>query len=317
MRRYSSLKQEVCFEYFELLCGPRDTCPMPLLPRLGVYDEGYTAMAFIATKARKGSMQLAGKDYEVVLGQDYSITGRFDEPGTALTFVSKGEVSDGARWWGGDRLMAIHKLGDTFYRFSATPSGDELTVQPYTGGLGTFKVGPGRRTVAKLDARGSFRALDRAVAVGSDVADGWPKSTEHCRIPVGDYLPAYLTMTMDNLRITLSDNYHSDGKPRDSDRTRVYAFTIREDKPFVLDFSNKPAVLFASPAKGHRVKLGEKLEVAAVLTDPKLGFMIRRLNDTTPTEKKEGSGRSGSLDPTVTVTRADGEVVSQGLMPFG
>ena len=94
-------------------------------------------------------------------------------------------------------------------------------------------------------------------------------------------------------------------------------------RPFALDFSNKPDVMFASPAKDQRVKLGESLEVKAVLVDPKLDLMIRNLDDTTRKQNKGpdgqplGSERNLSLDPLVIITRANGEKVAEGVMPFG
>ena len=91
----------------------------------------------------------------------------------------------------------------------------------------------------------------------------------------------------------------------------------------MLDFSNKPDVMFASPAKDQQVKLGESLEVKAVLVDPKLDMMIRNLDDTTRKQTKGPDGqplgyeRQLSLDPQVTITRANGEKVAEGVMPFG
>ena len=84
-----------------------------------------------------------------------------------------------------------------------------------------------------------------------------------------------------------------------------------------MNFTNKPEVMFASPAKDHRVKAGEKLSVEAVLVDPVLDAMIRGLDDTTRKMTKGGSERDLSLDPKVTITRSDGEIVAQGDMPFG
>jgi len=55
--------------------------------------------------------------------------------------------------------------------------------------------------------------------------------------------------------------------------------------------------------------------------------MIRRLYDTSVKVDKEYKDRDGkviqtakvnkSLDPKVVITRADGEVVAEGVMPFG
>jgi hypothetical protein len=101
---------------------------------------------------------------------------------------------------------------------------------------------------------------------------------------------------------------------------------VRKDAPFVLDFSNEPAVMFASPPKEHRVRRGEKLEVKAILVDPVLDVMIRHLDDLSQQRTEEHRTASGrtitssrpvSLDPKVIVTRADGEKIAQGVMPFG
>ena len=141
---------------------------------------------------------------------------------------------------------------------------------------------------------------------------------------MGDYRPNYISIEYGRLSIAASHNYHSDGKPRDrGDRAAVYGITIRKDKPFALDFSNKPEVMFASPAKDQRVKLGESLEVKAVLIDPKLDMMIRGLDDTTRKRNKGPDGqplgyeRNLSLDPQVIITRTNGEKVAEGVMPFG
>ncbi|MBN2315008.1 MAG: hypothetical protein JXM79_13840 [Sedimentisphaerales bacterium] len=107
---------------------------------------------------------------------------------------------------------------------------------------------------------------------------------------------------------------------------RIFGIQIREDKPFVFDFSNKPEVLFASPAKDCRIRLNEELTVKAVLIDPKLDIMIRGPTDTSRKKKRERSSVDGrkytsweqiSLDPKVIIKRANGEKVAEGVMPFG
>jgi hypothetical protein len=146
-------------------------------------------------------------------------------------------------------------------------------------------------------------------------------------VPVGDYLPRHLRITFGRLSIFVSDNYYYDGEPRATlSGTRVYGIKIREDKPYTFDLMNKPDVLFTTPTKDQRIKLGEQLQVKAVLIDPELDIMIRGLDDTTRKEKKEYTTSDGqnqsyernvSLDPNVVVTRADGQQVAEGVMPFG
>ncbi len=82
----------------------------------------------------------------------------------------------------------------------------------------------------------------------------------------------------------------------------------------MLDFSNQPIVMFALPSRDQRFKPGDTVEVKAVLVDPKLDIMIRRLDG--PAENGS-SRRLRSLDPKVLITRADGEKVAEGIMPFG
>ena len=91
----------------------------------------------------------------------------------------------------------------------------------------------------------------------------------------------------------------------------------------MLDFSNKPEVMFACPTNGQRVKAGEALTLKAVLADAKLDIMIRGLDDTSrkatkgPDGKDLGYERNVSLDPKVRITRANGDLVAEGVMPFG
>jgi hypothetical protein len=165
------------------------------------------------------------------------------------------------------------------------------------------------------------------VAVGSELEYGSPKPAPFCLLPVGDYLPNYLTIQFGDLRLAVSQNYHSDGKQRDrKGRPAVYGIRVRKDKPFALDFSNPPDVMFASPSRAQRFKPGDTVEVKAILVDPVLDIMIRGLDDTTRQKTKEDDGANGktvkyrqpfSLDPTVTITRTNGDKVADGVMPFG
>ena len=115
------------------------------------------------------------------------------------------------------------------------------------------------------------------------------------------------------LRITLSNNLHAEGQPFGADRYGTFAVRIRKDKPFVLDFSNQPEVVFARPVRGHTLKPGDQVRVDAVLIDSALNIMVRGLDDTSPTKETD----KVSLDPIVTVTDSSGKKVAEGKRPFG
>jgi hypothetical protein len=311
--KYSSIKQQVCFDRinitFEL--GPVGKSTIEVMPRLLIRRGGssdYYEFTFVSTKVRKGEVDISGAKYNAMLGYSSIVGGPLDLPGTTFFLVPRGDKSP-SRWWGGDNLKAMHAIGGKYYRFASTPVGDKLIVRSYDGALGSFEVGAGGRDIKEVSIYGSLRSENTAVAVGGELERGWPKPALKCHIPVGDYLPSYMRITFGRLSIFISDNYHSDGKPSERVGNHVYGIKIQNDKPYVFDLSNKPEVLFASPAKDHRVKLGEQLLVKAVLIDPNLDIMIRGLDDTTRKQK---------LDPKVVITRvSDGEKIAEGVMPFG
>jgi hypothetical protein len=272
-------------------------------------------------KARKAQIQIASKQFDVILPTD---------PSTRECYlIPKDNPDNPPRWWGADQLDATHLVDGKYYRLSISSDNERILVNPYSGDLGTFRIGKGDRDIEKIEVNGSLRSEDTSVMIGSSLENEWPQPTQSITVPVGDYLPALLYINMDNLRIMVSDNYHTNAKGQsrnDPDREKIYGFTIRKDKPFTLDFSKKPMVIFESPKDDHPLKLGEELNVVALLIDPGLDIMIRRLNDTSVKETKEYTDAQGqtnsyeqdkSLDPTVTIARFDGEVVAEGTMPFG
>jgi hypothetical protein len=183
--------------------------------------------------------------------------------------------------------------------------------------------------VSRAQIYGSLESRDTVLAVGtsSDDAPGSLAPVAECQLPVGDYIPDYVTVQLGRLQLSISQNYHSDGQRQDIDRDAWrYGIKIRKDEPFVWDFTTPPEVMFASPAKDQTYTRGDEVSVMAVLTDPQLTIMIRGLIDTERKETKTidlGGGRTASydsyasLDPTVVITNSGGQQVAQGVMPFG
>jgi len=221
-------------------------------------------------------------------------------------------------------LKAMRFVAGKWYSLSTTAIGDMLFVTPYEGEFGTFEIGAGGRNVKGLSMRGALDSVKAFVPVGGP--PGASDAPAQVTIPVGDYLPGMFHVTFGRLRIFLSQTWHSDGMACDRQgRPAVYGIHIRKDKPFVLDFSNKPEVLFVSPAKSTRAKRGGTVEIKAVLTDPVLDVMIRDIKDSSRKEKKdyrvgdktETFDVDVTLDPTVAIKDSSGAVVAEGKMPFG
>ncbi len=230
-------------------------------------------------------------------------------------------------WWGADEVNSMHKINGKYYEFSTLENKTKFSTRPYTGQTGVFKVGKGARQLEKAEFKGSVKSKNTSVAVG-EVTGSWPEATGECTIPVGDYTPSIMTVVYDNISISISHNYHRDVNGKQMhERELVYGFKIRKETPYVLDFSNKPVVIFDEPEPDkNRFEAGEEITFAAVLVDPELDIMIRDLTDTAVEVEKEYTRSDGSkytrkrkksLDPTVVISRADGQVVAEGIMPFG
>jgi hypothetical protein len=322
---FSSIKSVTCFDFLNLDAsgsgsGGGHVQVMPRLLLTGDATNTYRFLFFVRTHFFEGDIKIAGEKFHACLGNDYVVAPDLNSPGAALQLTAPGKSFD---WWGGDRISAMHKLGGHYYTFSASPDGS-LTVHPYTGELGRFEIGAGGRALTNFSVSGSLDGRKGGVAVGGDLQSGRPVDAAACEIPVGDYLPEFLTVHYGHLRIQLSQNYHSEGKRQSrEDRANVFGFPVRKDHSYALDFANQPAVMFASPTNSQRFKPGEEISVMAVLTDPKLDFMIRHLDDMARKQTKDENGRDlgysrdWSLDPKVIITRINGEKVAEGVMPFG
>lgn len=268
------IAQQVCFACVSL--AGEGAGLVEALPRLIVGKKGGPSLTLFPTQARQGEIEIAGRRFDVTMGNVYPIGTRWDRPGTLLQLKPQDAESRLPDWHLGSRLLALHKIGGTYWQLSTTPAGDRLVVQSYQGDFGTFAIGSGKRFVWSKKFGAELLARDRAVLVGKENANGSYESVQACEIPVGDYTPEILAVDYGPLHVSISSNYHVDGKPR-GNGAPAYNLRIRKDKPYVLDFSDRPEVLFALPAKQTRIKPGETLMVKAVLVDPQHDIMIRGL----------------------------------------
>ena len=279
-----SLKANVCFDFLRIQLTADDDPErrLEVMPRLLVYkdDPSGRYVFFITTKAYEGLIQVGAEKFKAFLGHNGDIAGWFDHPRTALHILPADNPARGRpAWRGGMQLSSTHRRGGMYYRFAATPAGDKLFVRPYQGPLGTFEIGSGGRKVGDAAIVGSLGSRDTTIALSAELTVLPIQPVRTCRLPVGDYYPEFLTVTYGRLQFVVLRNSHADGQPRAYARSepQVFPIEIREDKPFVLDFSSKPQVLFALPVKSHRVCLGDELTVKAVLTDPALDIMFRSI----------------------------------------
>jgi len=308
--------------YFEL-DGPR---PIELRPRLQLYKDRdlEPQVSLIATKIRKGRFEFDGRTYDAFLGYGGRITGRLDRATSILRLACEGDEQIGAI--GAEPLNLMRSLGGRWCRFSCTPTGDQLFVYPYEGPVGTLRLDAGKRDVKRLELLGHLQTPGARIAVGRMLeSDPW-RGEDRYDLPVGDYYPEYLNILMGNTAFAVSGCPYRNTSGRHRTDRAVCNIAIREGKPCTLDFSSKPRVVFVRPEGKDRIARGDELRIEAVLVDPVLDVMIRGLCDMAQSEVKTFTMPDGrkrtfewapSLEPTVVIRRANGDIVGRGVMPFG
>ena len=268
---------------------------------------------------KQGRLTIADRPFMVLLGE---------RPEREF-FLYDIEKKVGPYWWGSWSLHSYHKIDGKFYEFILIEDGKKIAVRPYKGEMGTIKLGKGGRELEKVEFKGSVHQKANVAAPIGTIKERSPEAVTECVIPAGDYTSYIMHITYDNLDICISNNYHTNAQGQSSsDKETVYGMQVRKDKPYVLDFSNKPMVVFDEPPKTITTfSRGAAIQFASVLIDPELDIMIRGLDDTSVEVDRELKNSDGkviqtikvkkSLDPKVVITRADGEIVAEGVMPFG
>ena len=305
--------------------GERPVQILPRLTELGQSGNSRVGLSFVVPDARGGSIQIGRQRYNALIGQLLLVTGRFDKPTTALHLTPRGRFSHLVGWqsWNGETLASFHCIDGKLYTIAATPTGDMLKVRRYRGELGKLRIEPGQRKITDLRMCGWLATETMKFPIGQMAHNGESlEMVRECEVPAGDYSLSQMECRYGRLAFKLSPNHFRDGNRREAmERPGPRAIKIRKDQTFVLNFSNRPEIVFASPARGQSFKAGDEVVVATVLTDPVLGSMIRDLDYASRKESRKNGDRAvkwdASLVPTVKILDAAGKTVASGTMPFG
>ena len=218
-------------------------------------------------------------------------------------------------------LHSYHNIDDELFEFMLIDGDTKIAARPYQGPLGTIKLGKGGRQLEKIGFRGSLFMKGGISAPIETMQGNWPGPVEQCRIPVGDYTLGMfpcLHVTYDNLYFSISN--YSKARRRYSEKNIIYPIQVRQDKPYVLDFSNEPKIIFSRPSMSKTTfSRGDEIRFSASLIDPKLDIRIDSLHDRAVKVDREyiAGGKltrtkvTKSLNPNIVIARADGEVITE------
>lgn len=187
---------------------------------------------------KQGQITLSNRTFKIILG--------FHPEREFYIYDKKGFVP---YWSGSQNLYSYHKFDDNFYEFMLIGNGTKIAARPYTGPLGIIKLGKGGRELEKVELSGSLKNENNiAVPVGNINInkENWLDMATECVIPEGNYTPSNIYIRYDNLLIRISDN-STNNQYLSSRKDIVHGIQVRQDKPFVLDFSNEPKVIINYP----------------------------------------------------------------------
>ncbi len=204
---------------------------------------------FMPKASRRGTFDLAGQRYVAQIQQNDMIYGRYDRHNVYLDISPMFASNPSATVaWG--PLGDWHRIGGRFCTIVASPMGDQLTIVPHQGDVGTIEFGGGSNTI-RVDECTLKTATASLPAVrprpGQPRYSPLPHTFE---VPVGDYAVGSLEATCGRLRITC--------RPLPEERKIAsgdvdpYPIKIRKDKPYQFDFQEKPSVMLLDPPASAR-----------------------------------------------------------------
>ena len=271
--------------------------------------------AFTPPFARKGEIKMRGRRYTALLAQVGTTTGSFDRPETVLLLISAD--NPGRRIQSYEKhLGSIRTVEGKYYRISATPTGDRLTVTPCGEKVGVLQIGAGGRDIEKpVVAGGLLTSKKGAVPLGNFYYPVPAEDPAQRRVPVGDYAGDHLTVCFGNVLASVQPN----GQP-------AFNLRIRKDTPLTLNFSAKGNLLLRTPRPAQTFKPGSRVLLDAVIVDPELNLQVgaweapRKADKRTYTyglgKKFTANSSSVPIAPTFVIRNSSGKQVATGKLPF-
>lgn len=284
---HTDLDKDTFFEAITLVC---DETNVTLIPRLNSRSSDYMRLVCSYPKARRGTIKIGDQEHQAILAR-FVLPGRYDHP---FSFLILDDHSTGI-----DTLGSMHCVDGILYQCSATPNGDAVIVKPYEGNYGTMTIADPQKQYKKTEiTNGWLLSKDKIVDLSQ-----CPQKDDIPQIPVGDYMPVRIVMTVDNIQLGFGTNLSEE-----TSEGPAYGIAIRKDKVFEYSLANQPEVRFDNPKTGQKITCGDDVRIAAAMVDAKMNTMLQGM---------ENMKNSESINPTVVISDSTGKIVAEGAMPFG
>ena len=170
---------------------------------------GSRFMSFMASTARQGEVRLGKNAYKATLSQPNGMLGRMDVPSASLTLTPVDGPKRPQPYAWMNTLGMMREVDGEYYSFSASPSGDRLSVSRYTGDRGVLELSAGTRDIKEMGLTGILQFKGSYFPLG-DVNFGMSADKARVtkyRLPVGDYQAMFLSVDYGHLQVGLRSNY--------------------------------------------------------------------------------------------------------------
>ena len=293
----------------------------------------WPGLTFLPATEWRGRIRMGGRVFNVTLIPTLGMIGRLDDPRTPLFVNPVGTPLLTSSAPLPDQLGTVREVDGEYYKITATPAGDQLTVRPYPGERGVFEVRKGNRDISdtelsvagQLNSNSGVFFLGRVPSSSSIGTQKEEKRAKYC-LPEGEYQLARLFVDLGPLALQLrADNTVPSDPAR---KSAGNAIVIRKDKPYVLDFSAKPQLVFLGPPKSKDWRLGDTVLIQTrMIVDPEKRLVLASLNDKTKAAAQavprsanirgRMASRFNAITPTLVIADASGKAIASSKMPFG
>jgi hypothetical protein len=276
----------------------------------------YTLM--LSGPCKTGKMEIGGVGAEVGLFQPYQMGREWDRSQTNV-YVGRGDQREieSIDWW--------RMIDGEIYRFSTDALGERLTLERYAGKRGALSVRSRDGSKKGWVIGGFFETSDeQCVWVSSAGGERDSADSPPLVLPEGDYRPYWMHVRVGDTLAAFDSAEVVEGEKVSIRRNaEKYGVRVRKRRPFELNMTRAPDVIFLAPSRDKTYKPGRNIDIQVALIDHSLGARISGVTDMSRTVEFTYTQADGAektvtrhplIEPVFEVKNSNGDVVGSGTM---
>jgi hypothetical protein len=268
--------------FFDVLKIPGardDGGEIAVAPLLGNWGTGEPMVSFPAGYMRKGRVWMADRKYEVdLVGCDLA-SSRYDGAATTVRLYRR-ESKWGFGWLSigplklyspaeemQGTLSTMFPVKNSWFSLTTTANCDSVTVHAYAGDVGVVRVSFGGSTSGNYISSGTLHCdTGTDVYVPMEGAVGPVPSKGELRVPVGNYAPEYLGVSLASFYLAARRRY-PEGKRNVYSEADCF-LKVRKDAPCILDIDSSAEMAWPGFNESAVLRPGDIVSARPMLSTP-------------------------------------------------